>query len=110
MLLEVGMKLYGEGFQRLTITRVTAKRAYAKLNEIAEWEFDREVGDGLHIYKRGNDSRFPMSFCIETPELLRAYKRHILEWKFSKIDVKVLSDEQLNAILAVSNNVINPTT
>lgn len=109
MLLEVGMKLYSDGRNHLTVSRVTKSRAYVKLNDVAEWKFDREVGDGKMIRRRGDSYRLRSYYTLETPELLAACNREILERKFSEIKVKSLSDEQLKAILAASNNGFNST-
>ena len=54
MLLEVGMLLYKkDGSSRVSIDRVTAKRAYHRVNDTYEEEFDREVKpDNWIIRKR----------------------------------------------------------
>lgn len=104
MLLDVGMHLYN-GQHRVTISRVTAHRAYAKLNEVAELEFNRDIGNATMISPRGTSCfRFNSYYTLETPESLAGYKRAIRERQFSKINVHLLSDEQLNIILTAANN------
>jgi hypothetical protein len=59
MLLEVGMELYsGDGARKITITRVTAKRAYAVRSVGVEYDFEREIDPERPFSHREQTSRW----------------------------------------------------
>jgi len=117
MLLDVGMRIYHKermtsDITRCSITRVTPKQAVVDTHHhitgnAYEIRFDRDVGDGRLFYARGAGSGYDaVSYSVETPELIARHKRCRLENQFKRIEVKSLTDEQLEAIIAVSNNTI----
>ena len=107
MTLEVGMNLYTiNGYERITIFRVTAKRAYVRIKrhdgESYELEFDREQNE-VWIKRRGDHSRWSSTFYgVETPELIAKYVRYRKEGAFNNIKVNQLTDDQLSAILDIA--------
>jgi hypothetical protein len=105
MNLEVGMTLYC-GLNRYKITRVTPKRAYIKVNDKCEYEFDREQDDPVFIKKRGVSYGYRTQYySVETPELIAEYNRDRLISKANKINMNILTDDQLNRIMAIADEV-----
>lgn len=105
MNLEVGMTLYC-GLSRYKISRVTPKRAYIKINDSYEIEFNREQNNTAYIKKRGNGDAWNREYyAVETPELIAAYNRDKLVRKAMKINMNILTDDQLNRIMAIVDEV-----
>jgi len=108
MLLEKGMVIYGDNFglSKYVIDRVTEKQAVAKVNEGCEIRFDRDIADKNWFHaKGGNEGYRRTSYSIETPEIIKKYKRQTMLSKFSKINGEKLTDEQLEAILGIIRGV-----
>jgi hypothetical protein len=102
MLLEVGMLLYKkDGRSRVSIDRVTAKRAYHRVNDTYEEEFDREVKPDNWIIRRGSTVYNKAIYFMETTKLIKQHSRYKNECIFNSIKVKELSDEQLSQILEI---------
>jgi len=111
MLLEKGMNIYclerfSNKLVKHEISKVTKKQAvviskYGLTGNEYEIRFDREVGDGSYFCARGSSGYSRSSYSIETEELKAKYKRQCLERLFAKIDVKTLTDKQLEEILAI---------
>jgi hypothetical protein len=105
MNLEVGMRLYC-GLNRYTISRVTPKRAYIKVNDSYEVEFNRDFKSGCHfIYERGAHGLHRSVYELETPGLIAAFNRGRLVRKAMKINMNILTDDQLNRIMAIGDEV-----
>lgn len=108
MLLEVGSVLYDISayhyLNRLVIDRVTAKRAYVKVNDIGyEYIFNRHVPDnGYAIRIGGSDGYSRLIYRVETPELLERFTVMQMRIKFARIKASNLSKEQLEQILAIA--------
>jgi len=105
MKLEVGMTLYC-GLNRYKISRVTPKRAYIQINDRCECEFDREQDDPGFIKKRGSSYGYRTEYySVETPRLIAAFDRDKLVRKSMKINMNILTDDQLNRIMAIVDEV-----
>lgn len=108
MMLEVGSVLYSEGFgcsfERYVIDRVTARRAYVKINDSGyEYVFDRDVEEGAYAKRIGGPTGYGRAtYFIETPELLERYKLMYLRQKFDTIQSAKLSKQQLEQIIAIA--------
>lgn len=103
MLLEVGTKLYTHNnSQCITIDRVTAKRAYYRVSDTYEEEFERDIGEKTSIRRRGSTSSWGGGQCyLETPELKKRFNRVLKEKAISVINIRELSDEQVDKILEI---------
>lgn len=109
MTLEVGSIIYGEGFRdeivKHVITRVTAKRAYARVETSGsgyELVFDRET-KGEDVRDFGcHDSWHRITYSIETPQLKAKYHLAFMRRKFDTIKSSQLSVEQLEQILPIA--------
>lgn len=106
MMLEIGSVLYSQGFgcgfEKFTISRVTEKRAYVKINDNYEFVFDRDTG--THTYAKkigGGDGLGRATYFLETPELKAKYKLSLMRRKFDSINSSQLTTEQLEQILAI---------
>lgn len=107
-MLEVGDVLFMEshtfGMSRHTITRVTAKRAYSRVHESYEMEFNREVfvdhlSKDFYVTARGE--RYNRYF-LSTPELVQRFHVACLKGWARNFNFSNLSVEQLEAIKKIA--------
>lgn len=102
-MLEVGMKVYEtEYLSRLTISRVTPKRAYIEIRPGYEIAFHRDIGDRTIFHRIGADTWSRECWSLETPELLAKYARKKLVQRFEAIKADDLSMAQISAILDIA--------
>ena len=106
MKLQVGDHLYTDGGRtRITITRVTEKRAYAQINPQWENTFDREVDESRFITRKGDHPKwYKTYYSVETPDLIEKFNHYRALDKVLKIDFKSLSLGQLQAILDITDH------
>jgi hypothetical protein len=102
MTLEVGTVIYDNRINRYVISRVTKCRAYCKIGDTYEKTFKREVLDAECFRRIGSSGWGTEYYSIETPELIKKHNRKIREYRFIKIDVLKLTDEQLSKILDIA--------
>ena len=107
MKLEIGSVLYSEGFgcsfEKYIIDRVTAQRAYVKINNNFEYVFNREIERDLYARRIGGSSGYGRAiYRLETPELKAKYHLAFMRRKFDTIKSSQLSTEQLEQILVIA--------
>lgn len=103
MKLEKGMVIYSiPSLKKYVITRCTAKRAFIKVNEIAEDCFDIEQKDPFCFYERGHDVHVKYHYSIETDEIKRKRERFALLFEYREINTNSLSTDQLKQIIAIA--------
>lgn len=117
MKLEIGMNIYsnerlGGGIRRYTVKKVTEKQAVIEekygSGEIGEVRFDREQRETFGFYAKGDKTGWNRTvYYSETPELIAQYHREILERKYARIDVKKLTNGQLENIIKEAENSAN---
>lgn len=107
-MLEVGDVLFYEshnlGMSRHTITRVTAKRAYAHVHESYEREFNREIlvdhlSKDFYVTARGEQYN---RYYLSTPELVQKFHVACLKGWARNFSFSKLSGEQLEAIKKIA--------
>lgn len=87
-----------------TITRVTAKRAYSRVTESYEKEFERTVyvnifSNDLYVTARGERYN---TYYLSTPELVQKFHVACLKGWARNFNFSKLSGEQLEAIKKIA--------
>ena len=106
-MLEVGDVLFYEHHNQIsqhTITRVTAKRAYSRVHESYEKEFNREVhfdpySNEPYVSARGEQFH---KYYLSTPELVQKFHVACLKDWARNFSFSKLSGEQLEAIKKIA--------
>ena len=107
-MLEVGDVLFydshNSGMSRHTITRVTTKRAYSRVHESYEMEFNREghvdpFSKRFYVTARGERYN---TYHLSTPELVQQFHVAWLKGWARNFNFSKLSGEQLEAIKKIA--------
>lgn len=112
MKLEIGQVIWGTYMRSLSkhvITRVTEKRAFAKINDFVELCFEREQRSDLGFFAIGTAGYAGATrtvYSIGTPELNAIndaiFRRKEKCLKIRQLDLTKLTEDQLDAMLAAA--------